>query len=90
MIPKFYVMPWKEAMKHRNITLKHAEQVGLYSGAVEDSLFLNKSERLCHGEDRKQVWNKIPQKMLTADIPIYSHLSRYHKSVVALGFRLKL
>ncbi|XP_053144386.1 testis-expressed protein 43 [Hemicordylus capensis] len=90
MIPKHYVMPWKQDMKYRKMTLQHADLVGIYHGAPEDTLFLNKSERHCHGEDRKKVLQKVPQQMAVEDIPIYSHLSRYHKSMVAYGFRIKL
>ncbi|XP_048359456.1 testis-expressed protein 43 [Sphaerodactylus townsendi] len=90
MIPNLYVMPWKQDMKYRKIKLKHADLVGLYSGASEDTLFLDKRERHCHGEDRNQLLLKVPQQMAIADIPIYSHLSRYHKSMVAYGFRLRL
>ncbi|XP_061464396.1 sperm-associated microtubule inner protein 10 [Rhineura floridana] len=90
MIPKLYVMPWKQDMKYRALALKHADLVGLYTGAPEDTLFLDKCERHCHGEDRKQLLQKVPQQMAVEDIPIYSHLSRYHKSMVAYGFRIKL
>ncbi|KAM3848115.1 sperm-associated microtubule inner protein 10 [Vipera latastei] len=90
MIPKHYVMPWKQDMKYRALHLQHADQVELYSGAREDTLFLEKSERLCHGEDRKKLMQKVPQEEIIVDIPIYSHLSRYHKSMLAYGFRVKL
>uniref|UniRef100_A0A6J0TGZ0 Sperm-associated microtubule inner protein 10 n=1 Tax=Pogona vitticeps TaxID=103695 RepID=A0A6J0TGZ0_9SAUR len=90
MIPKLYVMPWKQDMKYRTLNLKYADNIGLYSGSPEDTLFLNKSERHCHGEDRKKLLQKVPQQMTVEDIPIYSHLSRYHKSMVAYGFRIKL
>ncbi|XP_077674147.1 sperm-associated microtubule inner protein 10 [Eretmochelys imbricata] len=90
MIPVHYVMPWKEDMKNRKFTLKHADVVGIYTGATEDSLFLEHRERLCHGEERKHIREKIPQEMLIADIPIHSHLSRYQKSVIAHGWRMKL
>ncbi|XP_062985543.1 sperm-associated microtubule inner protein 10 [Elgaria multicarinata webbii] len=90
MFPKLYVMPWKQDMKYRKLILKHADNVGLYTGAPEDTLFLDKCERHCHGEDRKQLLMKVPHQMTVVDIPIYSHLSRYHKSMVAYGFRIKL
>uniref|UniRef100_A0A674KC37 Sperm microtubule inner protein 10 n=1 Tax=Terrapene triunguis TaxID=2587831 RepID=A0A674KC37_9SAUR len=90
MIPTHYVMPWKEDMKNRKFTLKHAEVVGVYTGATEDSLFLEHRERLCHGEERKHIREKIPQEIMIADIPIYSHLSRYQKSVIAQAWRMKL
>uniref|UniRef100_A0A670JJV7 Sperm microtubule inner protein 10 n=1 Tax=Podarcis muralis TaxID=64176 RepID=A0A670JJV7_PODMU len=90
MIPKLYVMPWKQDMKYRDMALKHAKLVELYSGPLEDSLFLEKRERHCHGEDRKQLLQKVPCQLTVEDIPIYSHLSRYHKSMVAYGFRIRL
>ncbi|XP_063151345.1 sperm-associated microtubule inner protein 10 [Candoia aspera] len=90
MIPKLYVMPWKQDMKYRALHLQHADQIELYSGALEDTLFLEKTERYCHGEDRKKLLQKVPQQPVVVDIPIYSHLSRYHKSMVAYGFRIKL
>uniref|UniRef100_A0A8D0E1J8 Sperm microtubule inner protein 10 n=1 Tax=Salvator merianae TaxID=96440 RepID=A0A8D0E1J8_SALMN len=90
MFPDLYVMPWKQDMKYRTLALKHANLVGIYTGAAEDTLFLDKRERHCHGEDRKFVMKKVPHQMTVVDIPIYSHLSRYHKSMVAYGFRIKL
>ncbi|XP_066469435.1 sperm-associated microtubule inner protein 10 [Tiliqua scincoides] len=92
MVPKHYVMPWKQDMKYRTMAIKHAELVGIYSGATEDTLFWENSERHCHGEDRNKIQQKAPpqMQMLNADIPIYSHLSRYHKSMVAYGVRIKL
>ncbi|XP_042310432.1 testis-expressed protein 43 [Sceloporus undulatus] len=90
MIPKHYVMPWKQDMTYRKINLKHADNAGIYTGSPEDTLFLDKSERHCHGEDRKKLLQKVPEKMAIQDIPIYSHLSRYHKSIVSYGFRIKL
>ncbi|XP_060616802.2 sperm-associated microtubule inner protein 10 [Anolis sagrei] len=90
MIPKLYIMPWKQNMKYRTLNLKHAGNIGLYTGSLEDTLFLEKSERHCHGENRKKLLQKVPQKMTVEDIPIYSHLSRYHKSIVSYGFRIKL
>ncbi|XP_070600313.1 sperm-associated microtubule inner protein 10 [Erythrolamprus reginae] len=90
MMPERYVMPWKQDMKYRALHLQHADQVDLYSGAREDTLFLEKSERYCHGEDRKKIMQKVPQEPIVVDIPIYSHLSKYHKSMVAYGFRIKL
>ncbi|XP_070791793.1 sperm-associated microtubule inner protein 10 [Pituophis catenifer annectens] len=90
MFPNLYVMPWKQDMKYRALHLQHADQVELYSGPREDTLFLEKSERHCHGEDRKKVMQKVPHEDIIVDIPIYSHLSRYHKSMVAYGFRVKL
>ncbi|XP_015977403.2 testis-expressed protein 43 [Rousettus aegyptiacus] len=87
MIPRRYVMPWKENMIFRNINLKHAEACGIYAGPLEDSLFLNHSERLCHGEDRKAVSKKGPPEIKIADMPLYSPLSKYQSTVISHGYR---
>ncbi|XP_007463791.1 PREDICTED: uncharacterized protein C5orf48 homolog [Lipotes vexillifer] len=90
MIPRRYVMPWKQNMKFRNVNLKHAEACGIYAGPLEDSLFLNHSERLCHGEDRKVVLKKVPPEIKIADMPLHSPLSRYQSTVISHGFRRRL
>ncbi|XP_062941499.1 sperm-associated microtubule inner protein 10 [Cynocephalus volans] len=90
MIPRRYVMPWKENMKFRNVNLKQAEACGIHTGPLEDSLFLNRSERLCHGEDRKVVLRKGPSEIKIADIPLHSPLSRYQSTVISHGFRRRL
>ncbi|XP_011356632.1 testis-expressed protein 43 [Pteropus vampyrus] len=87
MVPRRYVMPWKESMKFRNINLKHAEACGIYAGPLEDSLFLNHSERLCHGEDRKAVSKKGPPEIKIADMPLHSPLSKYQSTVISHGYR---
>ncbi|XP_075399209.1 sperm-associated microtubule inner protein 10 [Tenrec ecaudatus] len=90
MIPKRYVMPWKESMQFRKINIKHAEACGIHVGPLEDSLFLNHSERLCHGEDRKVVLGKGPREVKIADMPLHSPLSRYQSTVISHGFRRRL
>ncbi|XP_066133066.1 sperm-associated microtubule inner protein 10 [Saccopteryx bilineata] len=90
MIPRFYVMPWKESMKFRNVNLKHAEACGIHAGPLEDTLFLNCSERLCHGEDRKVVSKKGLPEIKIADMPLHSPLSRYQSTVISHGFRRRL
>ncbi|XP_028000967.2 testis-expressed protein 43 [Eptesicus fuscus] len=90
LIPRRYVMPWKESMKFRNANLKHAEMCGIYAGPLEDSLFLNHSERLCHGEDREAVWKKGPPEIKITDMPLHSPLSRYQSTVISHGFRRRL
>ncbi|XP_025288437.1 sperm-associated microtubule inner protein 10 [Canis lupus baileyi] len=90
MIPRHYIMPWKENMIFRNMNLKHAEVRGIHAGPLEDSLFLNHSERLCHGEDRKVVLNKGPPEIKIADMPLHSPLSRYQSTVISHGFRRRL
>nr|XP_058133948.1 testis-expressed protein 43 isoform X1 [Dasypus novemcinctus] len=90
MIPRRYVMPWKENMTFRNLNLKHAEVCGIHAGPLEDSLFLNHSERLCHGENRKIVLKKGPPEIKIADMPLHSPLSRYQSTVISHGFRRRL
>ncbi|CAD7687960.1 unnamed protein product [Nyctereutes procyonoides] len=90
MIPRHYIMPWKENMIFRNMNLKHAEVRGIHAGPLEDSLFLNHSERLCHGEDRKVVLNKGPPEIKIADMPLHSPFSRYQSTVISHGFRRRL
>ncbi|XP_005409387.1 PREDICTED: testis-expressed sequence 43 protein [Chinchilla lanigera] len=90
MIPTRYVMPWKENMKFRNVNLKHAEVSGIYSGPLEEPLFLSCRERLCHGEDRKIVFRKSPPEIKIADMPSHSPLSRYQSTVISHGFRRRL
>ncbi|XP_054445296.1 sperm-associated microtubule inner protein 10 [Pteronotus mesoamericanus] len=90
MIPRYYVMPWKESMEFRSINLKHARVCGIHAGPLEDSLFLNHSERLCHGEDRKLVSKKSPPEIKIADMPMHSPLSKYQSTVISHGFRRRL
>ncbi|XP_002744691.1 sperm-associated microtubule inner protein 10 [Callithrix jacchus] len=90
MIPKRYVMPWKENMIFRNVNLKQAEMCGIHTGPLEDSLFLNHSERLCHGEDHKVILKKGPPEIKIADMPLHSPLSRYQSTVISHGFRRQL
>ncbi|XP_008066042.1 testis-expressed protein 43 [Carlito syrichta] len=90
MIPRHYVMPWKESMKFRNVYLKQAEACGIHTGPLEDSLFLNHSERLCHGENRKVVLKKVPPEIKITDMPLHSPLSRYQSTVISHGFRRRL
>ncbi|XP_006145589.1 testis-expressed protein 43 [Tupaia chinensis] len=90
MIPRRYVMPWKENMKFRKVNLKHADVCGIHAGPLEDSLFLDHSERLCHGEDRKVVLRKGPPEIKIADMPLHSPLSKYQSTVISHGFRRRL
>ncbi|KAM5328982.1 sperm-associated microtubule inner protein 10 [Glossophaga mutica] len=90
MIPRRYTMPWKESMEFRSVNLKHAQASGIYAGPLEDSLFLNHSERLCHGEDRKVVLKKCPSRIKIADMPMHSPLSKYQSTVISHGFRRRL
>ncbi|XP_072269888.1 sperm-associated microtubule inner protein 10 [Pyxicephalus adspersus] len=84
IIPKHYVMPWKQDMVNRKLILRHADQSGVYRGPHEESLFLENKERLCHGEDRHFIMEKIkmPLQMEHTDLPLHSSLSRYQSYVI--------
>ncbi|XP_036136816.1 testis-expressed protein 43 [Molossus molossus] len=90
MIPRRYTMPWKESMEFRNVNLKHAEMCGIYAGPLEDSLFLDHSERLCHGEDRHVVLKKGAPEIKVADMPLHSPLSRFQSTMISHGFRRRM
>ncbi|XP_037365331.1 testis-expressed protein 43 [Talpa occidentalis] len=90
MIPRHYVMPWKINMKFRNVNLKHADACGIYAGTLEDTLFLDHSERLCHGENRKLVLKKGLPDIKIADMPLHSPLSKYQSTVISHAFRRRL
>ncbi|XP_053329840.1 testis-expressed protein 43 [Spea bombifrons] len=82
--PKHYVMPWKQDMVNRKLILKHAEAAGVYRGACEDSLFVENKERLCHGEERKAIMEKlkIPPQPEMRTFPLHSPLSRYQSYII--------
>uniref|UniRef100_A0A6I8N4U7 Testis expressed 43 n=2 Tax=Ornithorhynchus anatinus TaxID=9258 RepID=A0A6I8N4U7_ORNAN len=90
LLPHRYVMPWKYDMVHRHVVLKQAELAGIYAGPLEDPLFWGQSERLCHGEDRKTLLQKIPEDMEIKDISVKSPLSKYQSTMVSYGYRRKL
>ncbi|XP_043837360.1 testis-expressed protein 43 [Dromiciops gliroides] len=90
LIPRHYVMNWKQDMKFRRVHLKHAQLSGIHAGPLEESLFLDRSERLCHGEDRDKVLKKISPHLKIADMPLHSPLSRYQSTVISHGYRRQL
>ncbi|KAJ8262752.1 hypothetical protein COCON_G00152090 [Conger conger] len=83
MIPKLYVMPWKQDMKNHRLLLKNVSLAQIPRVAHEDSLFLESSERLCHGQDRVGALDPatpgLPHTCLPP--PTASHLSRYNSSL---------
>ncbi|XP_059690006.1 LOW QUALITY PROTEIN: sperm-associated microtubule inner protein 10 [Gavia stellata] len=82
------VIPWKGILIFRNVFIQHAELAEIHTGALEDRLFLEHQERLCHGDERKSLQEKImPWELLIADILIHSHVSRYWATVIALACR---
>ncbi|KAM5193293.1 sperm-associated microtubule inner protein 10 [Mantella aurantiaca] len=84
IIPKRYVMPWKQDMVNRKLILRHAGQSGVFQGPQEESLFLENKERLCHGEDRHFIMKKIniPSQTQHTDLPMHSSLSRYQSYMI--------
>ncbi|XP_035236033.1 testis-expressed protein 43-like [Anguilla anguilla] len=79
MIPKLYVMPWKQDMKNQRLLLK----AQVPRRPHEESLFLEGRERLCHGQGRAGSLDPTaPAPPLTCrPPPIASHLSRYNSSL---------
>ncbi|XP_038625455.1 testis-expressed protein 43 [Tachyglossus aculeatus] len=90
LLPHRYVMPWKYDMVNRSVVKKHAQMAGIYAGPLEDPLFLGQCERLCHGENRRTVLQKIPEERKIADIPLYSPLAKYQSTIISHGCRRKL
>nr|XP_020509209.2 testis-expressed protein 43 [Labrus bergylta] len=88
MIPKLYVMPWKQDMKNQRVLMKNAALAGIPVVPLEESLCLSGQERLCHSQDSTQCSSSssssssapFSQTGLTAHNS--SHLSRYNSSVV--------
>ncbi|XP_018430912.1 PREDICTED: testis-expressed sequence 43 protein [Nanorana parkeri] len=84
IIPKRYVMPWKQDMVNRKLILRHADQSGVFRGPQEESLFLENKERLCHGEvcHIPMEKMKIPSEKQHTNLPLHSPLSRYQTYVI--------
>ncbi|XP_077136924.1 sperm-associated microtubule inner protein 10 [Ranitomeya variabilis] len=84
IIPKRYVMPWKQDMVNRKLITRHADLAGLYRGPQEESLFLENKERLCHGEEHHIIMEKmkVPSQHRMTDFPLHSPLSRYQSYMI--------
>ncbi|XP_073511003.1 sperm-associated microtubule inner protein 10 isoform X2 [Phyllobates terribilis] len=84
IIPKRYVMSWKQDMVNRKLITRHADLAGLYRGPQEESLFLQNKERLCHGEEHHIIMEKIeiPSQHQRTDFPLHSPLSRYQSYMI--------
>ncbi|XP_007486675.1 testis-expressed protein 43 [Monodelphis domestica] len=87
LIPRFYTMSWKQDMKFRRLHLKNAQLSGIHTGPLEENLFLDHSERLCHGEDRERLLKKFSSHIKIADMPLHSPLSRFQSTVISHGYR---
>ncbi|XP_072506560.1 sperm-associated microtubule inner protein 10 isoform X2 [Notamacropus eugenii] len=90
LIPRHYVMSWKQDMKFRKVHLKHAQLSGIHPGPLEETLFLDRAERLCHGEERDAVLKKYPPHVKITDMPLYSPLSKYQSTIISHGYRRQL
>ncbi|XP_040276142.1 testis-expressed protein 43 [Bufo bufo] len=90
IIPKRYVMPWKQDMVNRKLITRHADLAGLYRGPQEESLFLQNKERLCHGEDCHVIMEKlkIPLQQRMTEFPLHSPLSRYQSYMINQNTRM--
>ncbi|XP_031161415.1 testis-expressed protein 43 [Sander lucioperca] len=84
MIPKLYVMPWKQDMKNQRILMKNAALAEIPVIPLEESLCFCGRERLCHSQDSSSSLSPssahLSQTGLTAHHS--SHFSRYNSSVV--------
>ncbi|XP_035514640.1 testis-expressed protein 43-like [Morone saxatilis] len=89
MIPKLYVMPWKQDMKNQRLLMKNAALAGIPVVPLEESLCFCGQERLCCNQDSthhstssssSSSSTPLSQTGLTAHHT--SHFSRYNSSVV--------
>ncbi|KAM9360032.1 sperm-associated microtubule inner protein 10-like [Symphorus nematophorus] len=88
MIPKLYVMPWKQDMKNQRLLMKNAALAGIPVVPLEESLCFCGRERLCHGQDSTHCSTSssssssapLIQRGVTAHLS--SQFSRYNSSVV--------
>ncbi|XP_078253125.1 sperm-associated microtubule inner protein 10-like [Rhinoraja longicauda] len=83
-IPRLYVMPWKQNMKNRRLILLHQKLHNIPDDEGEESLFWEKRERLCHGEDRRCLEDQMNQLTpgYILNFPMSSHLSRYGGTMI--------
>ncbi|XP_006002780.1 sperm-associated microtubule inner protein 10 [Latimeria chalumnae] len=85
IIPSQYVMGWKMEFKFREQIAKSVQQAGIPNSLTEKSLFQGNKERLCHGEDRRKIQEKI-QYQDTSKFqcpPRHSHLYKYNSSLIS-------
>ncbi|KAG7219790.1 hypothetical protein INR49_011524 [Caranx melampygus] len=95
MIPRLYVMPWKQDMKNQRLLMKNAALAGIPVVPLEESLCFCGRERLCHSQDTNHCSSSstsssssssssapLTQTGLTAHHS--SHFSRYNSSVVTI------
>lgn len=84
LIPRRYVQGWKNDMKNRKQLISHAVESYIYPGPHDESLYLQRRERLNHGEARCCVERKIepPDRFYLLHPLFYHHLSRYQSGLM--------
>uniref|UniRef100_H2YAH7 Uncharacterized protein n=1 Tax=Ciona savignyi TaxID=51511 RepID=H2YAH7_CIOSA len=84
VIPKRYVPGWKTDMENRTRLIQNAKLAGIYPGPHDESLFLEKRERITHGEKRDFVVSKTvsPDRKTLLSPPFPSHMSRYQSELM--------
>ncbi|KAL3062365.1 hypothetical protein OYC64_002218 [Pagothenia borchgrevinki] len=85
MIPKLYVMPWKQDMKNQRLLMKNAALTKIPVVPLEESLCLCGRERLCHSQESPSSSSSSSSALLTQSGQTAhhsSHFSRYNSSVV--------
>ncbi|KAM4577234.1 uncharacterized protein PAE49_007085 [Odontesthes bonariensis] len=88
MIPKLYVMPWRQDMRNQRLLMKNAALAGIPVVPLEESLCFWGRERLCHSQDSTHSSTppsnsssaSLYQRGLAAQMS--SHFSRYNSSAV--------
>ncbi|XP_068560081.1 sperm-associated microtubule inner protein 10-like [Cebidichthys violaceus] len=87
MIPKLYVMPWKQDMKNRRLLMKNAALAEIPVVPLEESLWFCGQERLCHNQDSSHLSSSSSSSSLAPLLTAHhsSHFSRYNSSVVTTG-----
>ncbi|XP_019131668.1 uncharacterized protein LOC109142418 isoform X2 [Larimichthys crocea] len=92
MIPKLYVMPWKQDMKNQRLLMKNAALAGIPVVPLEESLCFCGRERLCHSENSTHHSTSSSSSPSPSSSALLSqtgliahhssHFSRYNSSVV--------
>ncbi|KAI9543796.1 hypothetical protein NQZ68_008844 [Dissostichus eleginoides] len=88
MIPKLYVMPWKQDMKNQRLLMKNAALTDIPVVPLEESLCFCGRERLCHSQESpssSSTSSSSSSALLTQSGQTAhhsSHFSRYNSSVV--------
>ncbi|XP_076587683.1 sperm-associated microtubule inner protein 10-like [Chaetodon auriga] len=87
MIPKLYVMPWKQDMKNQRLLMKNAALAGIPVVPLEESLCFCGRERLCPTQDStssssSSSCSSAPLSQTGLPAHHSSHFSRYNSSVV--------